>query len=69
MCWYSARVSELISIRSKYAPTEKYGEFLVKTAAHHVGESVYSADTLLALHDASHADLLSWARERFGIEA
>ena len=43
------------------------GAAIRSPVAEHFDESVYSADTLLGIHDADYAELLLWARERFGI--
>lgn len=63
-------MSDLISIWRKHAPDETFGEFLLLVCS--IDNEVDDDDERLAacvsMEMATHADLLRWARERFGIK-
>lgn len=60
-------MTELISIWRQHAKGEKFGEFLYMCVVQNIGDQ--DAESVGdALINASHSDLVLWARERFGIE-
>lgn len=62
-------MTELVSLWRFHAPKERFGQFIYNCVAESDPTGRYGPGEIGDhLHRASHAQLLQWARERFGIE-